>query len=64
MGAALFPTPAFLPPCNLQNIMACRRNDRTYIQLCKHTHTHENTCFFTVCCITALIFGSLLSLYH
>ena len=56
------PPPAFWPPCNLQNVMACRRNDRTCIQSRQQkTRKHVSV---IVCYITAPIFGSLLSLFH
>ena len=37
MGSALSLL-GFWPPCHLQNVTACRRNDRTCIQVCE-THT-------------------------
>ena len=61
MGAALF------PPCFLTTLPSTKRHgvhakrSQLYTITQKHTRKHV---FVIVCCITALIFGSILSLFH
>ena len=51
-----YPPPAFWPPCHLQNVMACRRNDRTCIYLCKNTQTHVFYCMLYNFIVLYIIF--------